>query len=102
MLSLILAGSLLGVAADSTPGARLAALADLVWQHQTERDGGARLRAGLPVLHLPDFSEAGARADAAFWRKVGTTLTRRREPPATPGYRGSPLRPWRGRGPAAE
>ena len=76
MLALILAGSLLGVVADSTPGARLAALADLVWQHQTERDGGARLRAGLPVLHLPDFSEAGARADAAFWRKVGTALTR--------------------------
>ena len=76
MLALILAGSLLGVATDSAPGARLAALADLVWRHQTERDGGARLRAGLPVLHLPDFSEAGARIDAAFWRKVAATLTR--------------------------
>lgn len=80
MLMLIVAG-LLSASADSTPSARLAALADRVWQHQTERDGGARLRAGLPVLHLPDMSEAGARADAAFWRQVSVTL--RRIPGAT-------------------
>ena len=76
MLLLILAGALVGVVVDSTPSARLAALANLVWQHQTERDGAARLRAGLPVLHLPDFSEAGARTEAAFWRKAGAALTR--------------------------
>ena len=76
MLMLVLAGLLAGAPTDSTPSARLAALADLVWQHQTERDGAARLRAGLPVVHLPDLSEAGSRADAAFWRKVGAALAR--------------------------
>ncbi len=76
MLILVIAGLLAGAPMDSTPSARLAALADLVWQHQTERDGAARLRAGLPVVHLPDLSEAGSRADAVFWRKVGATLVR--------------------------
>lgn len=73
LLSLMLAAAA-AVPGDSTPGQRLAALADAAWEHDTEHDGAARLRAGLAVLHLPDLSEAGAREAAAFWRKVGRVL----------------------------
>jgi uncharacterized protein (DUF885 family) len=60
----------LAAAVDSTPAERLAALADRVWAHQVADDGLARLRHGLPVERLPDFSEAGATAEARFWKGI--------------------------------
>ncbi len=76
MLALVVVGMIIGRASDSTPSERVAALADLVWRHDTEGNGFARIRAGLPVEHLPNFTEAGSRRNAAFWAKVRTALIR--------------------------
>ncbi len=56
--------------ADSTPAERLAALADRVWVETTRADGLARMRYGLPVDHLPDYSELAAQRRVEFWRSV--------------------------------
>ena len=58
------------VVADSTPSERLAALADRVWSENTRSDGLTRMRYGLPVDRLPDYSEQGARRRVEFWRSV--------------------------------
>ncbi|MGH7714019.1 MAG: DUF885 family protein, partial [Gemmatimonadaceae bacterium] len=56
--------------ADSTPAERLAALADRVWVETTRTDGLARMRYGLPVDRLPDFSERAAQHRVEFWQSV--------------------------------
>ena len=66
VLALVVVGMIIGRASDSTPSERVAALADLVWRHDTEGNGFARIRAGLPVEHLPNFTEAGSRRNEAF------------------------------------
>ncbi|MGQ0641328.1 MAG: DUF885 domain-containing protein [Gemmatimonadaceae bacterium] len=59
---------------DSTPSQRLAALADRVWLETTRDDGLTRMRYGLPVDRLPDFSEQASQREVEFWRSVSAQV----------------------------
>ena len=52
------------------PAERLDALAEEVWQHTLERSPELRIREGLPVTELPDFSHQAALDEAAWARGV--------------------------------
>lgn len=60
--------------AEASAVTELDALADDVWAFRLQRDFQARLREGLPIERLPDFSLADAEEAADFYRGVQARL----------------------------
>ncbi len=58
------------IISPASDSARLAAIADEVWQRTLERSIGLRLRYGLPIHRLPSVSAADVEKEAAFAREV--------------------------------
>jgi uncharacterized protein (DUF885 family) len=70
---------LLALAGDPAPSSaqrELAAILDASWQSRLEDNLSARIHLGMPVTHLPDVSEAGAKKEAAVARRTLERLER--------------------------